>query len=178
MNRIPYPDPETLSAAKRALLDGASGVLNVSRMAMHATDALWLAQRRLGQAAVYESTLDERLREMLILRVAYLSDSEYELFHHLSIAEHAGVTAEQRDAMRTGNFAQLTADERALANFVTEVVRDVRPSDETLQTVRDAYGLPLVFEMIVLIGSYMLTARVAAASGVECDEVAVSAWKR
>lgn len=177
--RIPYPDPDTLSAAKRAVLEGAAGrVLNVSRMAMHATDALWLAQRQLGQAAVYESTLDPRLREMLILRVAYLSESDYELFHHLSIAEASGVTATQRDAMRTGDFSQLTVEERALAGFVTEVVRDVAPSDAALQAARDAFGLPLVFEMIVVIGSYMLTARVAAASGVERDEIAVTGWQR
>jgi len=179
MNRVPYPDPEALSAEKRAVLSGAEGrVLNVSRMAMHAPDALWLAQRRLGRAAVYEAVLDARLREMLILRVAYLSGSEYELFHHLKIAETAGVTPEQSDAMRTGNFSALSDQDRALADFVTEVVRDVSPSDKTLQAARDAFGLPLVFEMVVLIGGYMLTARVAAVSGVELDEVPVKGWQR
>jgi len=179
MNRVPYPNPETLSAEKRAVLSGAEGrVLNVSRMAMHAPDALWLAQRRMGRAAVYEAVLDARLREMLILRIAHLSGSEYELFHHLRIAETAGVTPEQSDAMRTGDFSGLTEQDRALATFVTEVVRDVSPSDAALQAARDAFGLPLVFEMVVLIGSYMLTARVAAVSGAELDDVAVTGWHR
>jgi len=178
MTRLPYPDPATLSAEKRDVLSGAAGrVLNVSRMAMHAPDALWAAQRKLGRATVYEATLDERLRELLILRVAYLSDSDYELFHHLRIAENAGVTPEQREAMRTGDFSALTDEERALANFVTEIVRDVSPSDATLQAARDAFGLPLVFEMVILIGGYMTTARVAAVSGVELDDVAVTGWK-
>lgn len=179
MSRIPYPDPETVSAEKRAVLDGAEGrVLNVSRMAMHAPDPLWLLQRRLGRAAIYDTTLDDRLREMLILRVAYLCRSDYELFHHLSIAENLGVTAEQRDAMRSGDFSGLTAQERALADFVTEVVRDVSPSDATLQAARAEFSLTHIFEMVVLIGSYMLTARVAAVGGVEPDADAVTGWHR
>lgn len=177
MTRIPYPDPDTLSAEKREVLSGASGrVLNVSRMAMHAPDPLWSAQRRLGRATVYEATLDARLRELLILRVAYLSNSEYELFHHLRIAETAGVTPAQADAMRTGDLSALTADERALTDFVTEVVRDVSPSDATLAAARAAFGIPLLFEMLVLIGGYMLTARVAALGGVELDAVPVTGW--
>ena len=179
MSRIPYPDPETLSAEKREVLSGASGrVLNVSRMAMHTPDALWAPQRALGLATVYEATLDPRLRELLILRVAYLSDSAYELFHHLTIAENLGVTPEQRDAMRTGDFSGPTAQERALADFVTEIVRDVSPSDATLQAARDAFGLSLVFEMIILVGGYMMTARVAAVSGADLDDVPVAGWKR
>lgn len=178
MSRFPYPDPETLSEQKRHVLTGAEGrVLNVSRMAMHAPDGLWLAQRRLGRAVVYETTLDERLREMLILRVAYLSNSEYELFHHLSIAENLGVTAAQRDAMRTGDFSTLTEQERVLATFVTEVVCDVSPSDETLERARAIFPTEHLFEMVVLCGGYMLTARMAALGGVEVDDTAVAGWK-
>jgi 4-carboxymuconolactone decarboxylase len=178
MSRFPYPDPATLSADKKEVMTGSSGrVLNVSRMAMHTPDALWLAQRRLGRATVFESTLDPRLRELLILRVAYLSGSEYELFHHLKIAENLGVTAEQREAMRTGDFSGLTPQERALADFVTEVVRDVSPSDATLQAAKDAFPTPHIFEMVVLIGGYMITARMAAVGGVELDDVAVEGWK-
>ena len=179
MSRIPYPDPETLSAEKREILSGAAGrVLNVSHMAMHAPDALWLAQRRLGRATVYESTLDEKLRELLILRVAYLCGSDYELFHHLSIAENVGVTADQRDAMRTGDFSCLSKQERALADFVTEVVRDVSPSDATLRAAREVFSLTHIFEMVIMIGGYMTTARMAAVGGVEPDEIAVTGWQR
>lgn len=179
MSHVPYPEPDTLSEEKREVLSGTTGrVLNVSRMAMHAPDALWLAQRRLGRAMVYDSTLDEKLRELLILRVAYLCGSEYELFHHLSIAENLGVTAEQRDAMRTGDFSALSSQERALVNFVTEVVRDVSPSDATLRDAREAFPLPQIFEMVILIGGYMMTARMAAVGRVEPDDAAVTGWQR
>lgn len=179
MSRVSYPDPNDLSQRKRDILAGAEGrVLNVSRMAMHAPDALWLAQRQLGRATVYEATLEPWLRELLVLRVAYLSDSEYELFHHLKIAEAVGVTATQRDAMRTGDFGALTPQEQALAEFVTQVVRDVAPSDATLAAVRAVFPISQVFEMVILIGGYMTTARMAAVSGVELDEVAVTGWTR
>src|SRR5690606_30326480 len=35
LSRIPYPDPETLSEQKRAILSGPGPVLNISRMIMH-----------------------------------------------------------------------------------------------------------------------------------------------
>jgi alkylhydroperoxidase family enzyme len=179
MTRFPYPDPDSLSEAKRTVLAGTQGrVLNVSRMAMHAPDALWLGQRQLGRAAVYESTLDERLRELLILRVAYLSKSDYELFHHLSIAKNLGVTAEQIDAMRTGDFARLSKDEQALAQFVTEIVANVSPSDATLERARASFPTEQLFEMVVLCGSYMLTARMAALGGVEFDDAPVASWHK
>lgn len=178
MSRIPYPDPKTLSAEKRHVLDGGEGrVVNVSRMAMHAPDRLWLTQRQLGRAVIFDTTLDDRLREMLILRVAYLANSDYELFHHLSIAENLGVTVAQREAMRTGEFSALTEQERALGNFVTEVVRDVAPSDATVAEALVHFSLEQLFEMVVVCGSYMLTARLAGLGGVEPDDVAIANWR-
>jgi 4-carboxymuconolactone decarboxylase len=179
MSRLPYPDPATLSPEKSEVLTGSSGrVLNVSRMLMHAPDPLWSAQRKLGRATVYEATLDERLREILILRVAYLSNSEYELFHHLKIAENLGVTLEERESLRTGDFAALGPQERALAAFVTEVVRDVSPSDATLQALREVFPIPQIFEIVILIGGYMTTARIAAVGGVDLDGTAVEGWHK
>jgi len=178
MSRIPYPDPETLSVEKRRVLDGAEGrVVNVSRMAMHAPQGLWFTQRQLGRAVIFDTTLDDRLREMVILRVAYLSNSDYELFHHLSISENLGVTVAQQEAMRTGDFSALTEQERTLGIFVTEVVRDVAPSDATLAQARAQFSIEQLFEMVVVCGSYMLTARMAGLGGIEPDGVAIANWR-
>jgi 4-carboxymuconolactone decarboxylase len=174
MSRLPYPEPATLSDRQRRVLDGAEGrVLNISRMAMHAPEGLWFAQRQLGRAVVFDTTIDDRLRELVILRVAHLSGSDYELFHHLNVAKALGVTSVQGEAMRTGDFSGLTDAEAALGAFATEVIRDVSPSDATLARARDHFPLEQLFEIVVLCGSYMMTARMAALGGIEPDAIAV-----
>jgi hypothetical protein len=53
---------------------------------------------------------------------------------------------------------------------------NVSPTDETLAAARACYPDSLLFEVIGLIGSYMMTARLAAVGGVENDEEAVAKW--
>ena len=175
MTRIPYPDVSQMTGEKKAMMSGGR-VLNVVRMSMHVNDTLWSAQSRLGHATVFGADMEERLREVLILRVAYLSDSEYELFHHLSIARRLGLGEDKIDALRTGDFALLSPEERAVAEFTSEVLLDISPSVRTLAAVRALFSDALVMEMVLLIGSYMTTARVIAVSGIECDTNAVEAW--
>jgi 4-carboxymuconolactone decarboxylase len=177
MTRIPYPDPATLCAAKQArLADTSFPAINVVRMAMHTPDELWAAQRSLGRACVLHTTITDRERELLILRVAYLSNSPYELHHHLSLAKTAGLTGAEIDAMRSGDYACLAAKDRALAQFVSEVVLDVSPSDKTLAAMREAFGDVQLFEVLAIVAHYMSIARQAAVSGIELDSEAVTDW--
>ncbi len=161
MPRMPYPDPSTLSDEKRAYIDLLGPrMLNVVRMSLHTPHGLWEVQRDLAGGSVMKATIDPRLREVLILRVAWLSKSEYELYHHLSIARNLGMSEETLRALETGDYAALTPQERAIAQFTTELVVDITPGDETLAAVRALFSDALIFEMIALIGNYMMTARV------------------
>lgn len=177
MSRIPYPVVTTLSQIKQDIF-AAYGpkLLKVSYMTMHAPDAYWASWRSLGIAAVETKTLDPRLKEYIILRVAYMSDSAYELHHHTSLAAQLGVGEEVFAALKTGDFSSFTPLERAVCQFATEVVRDVSPSDETLAQVREHISDERVFEIVCLIGSYMLTARIAAVGGCEPEATAVQDW--
>jgi len=176
--RVPYPDPETLSEEKQAVLTTVSPMLNIMRMLMMAPDPFWRAQRALGRAAVQSISISDRHRELLILRVAYLSNSDYELYHHLPLGRTAGLSGAQCEAMRTGDYAALDETERALAQFVTELVQDVTPGDATLAEMRAHFPDPQMFEVIMIVGYYMMVARVIGVSGLECDETALEAWAK
>ncbi|KEQ53822.1 carboxymuconolactone decarboxylase family protein [Sphingobium chlorophenolicum] len=177
MPRIPYPDPATLSDTKREVLSGAFGrVLNISRMAMHAPDAFWAAQRALGRAAIFDIGIGQRQRELIILRVAYLSRSDYEIYHHESIAAALGMTDAEMKALETGDFVAFAADEACLCEFVSEVVTNVSPSDRTLASMQEHFSLPAIFEVLIIACTYMMLARIAAVSGPEIDVEAVTAW--
>ena len=176
MSRIPYPPLDSLSAIKRErAADPTRQLLNVSRMAFHATDALWKAQAELGRATIQHAELEPRLREMVIVRVAWLEQSEYELFHHRPIARRAGVSSAELAAIEGGDLSTLGARERALVAFVSEVVDEVAPADPTLAEARNHFSDQLLFETVVIIGSYMMTARIAAVGGVELENEPVSA---
>ncbi len=177
MSRIPYPDRAQLSEAKRASLDRGGRVLNVVRMAMHAPEVLWARQRDISIATVTDTTIDPRLREVLILTVGALSHSDYELHHHRSIARGIGMTDAAIAAIEAGDYAALDEAARVVAQFTAELVRDVSPSDATLAAARALFGDALIFEMVAIIGVYMMTARVIAVGGCEIDDVAVSSWE-
>ena len=176
-SRIPYPSIDDLSPAKHdRIFDPSRNVLlNVSRMALHASDGLWGAQAALGRATI-DADLDSRLREMVILRVAHLQNSEYELFHHRSIARHLGVGEAEMAAIEGEDHAALSPAERALIAFVSAVVRDVSPDDATLAAMRSHYDDRFLFDIVVVIGSYMLTARLAAVGGVAIEDQPVAGW--
>lgn len=178
MSRIPYPPLDRLSPVKHArIFDPARKVvLNVSKMALHIPDPLWEAMADLGRATIYGTTMDARLREMVIVRVAHLQQSDYELFHHRAIAVNQGVTPAELAALEGGDLGLLAPDERALIDYVSEVVRDVSPCDATLAVARKHFPDSLLFEAIVIIGGYMMTARIAAVGGVEFDPQPVESW--
>ena len=178
MSRIPYPTREQLSETKRAYLDAPDRrLLNVVRMAMHTPDVLWARQRDLATATVFDTSIDPRLREVLILRVGAISRSDYELHHHRSIARRLGMDDATIAAIEGGDFVGLGEEERVVAQLTTELVEDVSPSDATLAAARVLFSDALIFEMIAIIGVYMMTARIIGVGGCEVDEEAVSSWE-
>jgi 4-carboxymuconolactone decarboxylase len=177
MPRIPYPDPADLSEEKRKTLEiPGPGTLNISRMYLHNPDILWKGQHALAVASVRGTTIEHRLREVLILRVAYLSRSDYELFHHETIARNLGLTEPEMEALRTGDLAALGEKEAVLARFVTEVVEQVSPSDEALAALRRHFLDAQVIEITTIVGYYMMLARVAAVGGIETEDKAIQSW--
>lgn len=179
MSRIPYPDPARLSPAKREYAANPDRrMLNIAWMAMHAPDPFWKAQLDLATAAVFDSAMDPKHREVLILTVAGISRCEYELFHHRSIARTLGFDDATVEALITGNIDGLPHDQKVVAQFTAEVVRDVAPRDETIAAVRALLSDELIFEMVAIICLYMTTARIIGVGGVEIDEHAVSSWDK
>jgi 4-carboxymuconolactone decarboxylase len=145
-----------------------------SAWAAHAETAFrpWLA---FGGSLLSSLELDARVRELAILRVARLSGADYEWVQHVPIALAVGATEGQVAAIERGDLddGALGEPERAALRFTTEVVRDVRASDEALAALTAAGLSPReVVELLLVIGQYMLVARLAETAGIEVDEPA------
>ena len=171
MTRIPYPDVSKLPEATQQTL--AKVGLNVVRMVANASQSLFEAQGKLGTAIANPEVLEPRLRETVILRVAHLSNSAYELHHHISIGRTVGLSEAELVALAESNYGSLAPLLAAAARFTDEVVTQLSPSDETLERLRKHASDQTVMNIVLTIGCYMSIARVIAVTGIELDSTAL-----
>jgi len=98
MARIPYPELEDLPEEVRTAAEKLPA-LNIMRMFLNApTNAIPLLS--FGQSILTKQELDDRLRELAILRVAHLTGANYMWTQHVPLAKETGVTDEQVAALR------------------------------------------------------------------------------
>ncbi len=167
MQRIPYPD---VSGYRRVRNEPWRPCrLNIVRISAHATQALFDAQGQLGRAVANPQVLEPRLRETIILRVAHLSNSNYELHHHVPLGRAAGLTEKDLQAIAQRDYGTLDPLLGAAARFTDEVVLHASCSDETLARLRHVASDSIVVNIVLTIGCYMSIARLIAVSGIELD---------
>jgi alkylhydroperoxidase family enzyme len=171
MPRIPYPDPESLTPLQRSTSEGS---LNIGRMMAHMPDKLLAAFGDFGRAVLQNEELNEHLRELVIVRVGYLSNSAYELHQHIQLARKIGIPEAKLEGLKFGPDAScFDVKERAMLRLVDELVRNVCPCDATLADVREQMSVAEIFSVIAAVGVYMMICRLLETTGVELDEEGV-----
>src|ERR1700752_1238309 len=93
MTRIAYRRLEDMSDQARELTV-ERGNLNVYRVLANA-DKVFTGWMLAGRAALTSPVLPIRLRELVVLRTAYLMDCPYELGQHTDVARTAGVSSDE-----------------------------------------------------------------------------------
>jgi 4-carboxymuconolactone decarboxylase len=171
--RLPYVDPADAPEPVRDALQRVPP-LNIFRMMANAETAFrpWL---RWGATLLGELQLDPLLRELSILRVARLTPhAEYEWVQHVPIAMAVGASDEQIAALERDDpeAACLSADQHVVLRFTTEVVHDAQASDATLDRLARILSPREIVELLMVIGQYMMVARVMATTRMELDEPA------
>ncbi|OFV89250.1 MAG: hypothetical protein A3J75_08615 [Acidobacteria bacterium RBG_16_68_9] len=170
MARIPYLDPNHASDEVRTTFAKLAAPLNVFRM-MAQAQTNFRPLVRLGTSILSQQTLDAKLRELAILRVAMLSGARYEWIQHVPIARAVGATDEQIEALERGDAGapSFNTRERLVLRFTTEVVRDVRASDAVMVEMPTCFTPQEIVELILAIGFYMLMARLMETTGVDLE---------
>jgi alkylhydroperoxidase family enzyme len=176
MARIPYAEAAAQPESVREYI-GRSGGLNILRMLSHASPGVFEGFNGLSRGLMMESQLDPQLREIAILRVGYLSRAAYEIYHHEAIGRGVGLSEQQLEAIRAGDAAAavLTPPQRAVLAFADDVVLNVRAGDDTLQAVRGVLDDRGLVDLIMVIGCYMMVARLLETTGVDIDQLPLSA---
>ena len=117
------------------------------------------------------SALPPRDREILILRIGWLCQSEYEFGQHSMIGQHAGLTSEEISRITEGPEAKgWTAFEAALIRAVDELHSDAFVGDATWHALAEHYDEKQMIDLIMTVGMYNLISMALNSLGVQLDE--------
>lgn len=175
MARIPLVDENASPdiAALVAKIRGArGGQLHEFYRALLHTPGLASAWFDFNNAVRFQTGLDDRVRELVIMRVAVLTGCDYVFSVHQALyAKPAGVAPEQVDALRDWRKSSLfTGRDTALLAYVDAMTRDVDVPDAAFEGMRRHFGDREVVEVTVLIAAYNMHTRFLKALGFEPDK--------
>ena len=172
MDRVPLIDEDAtadVAALARKIRGARRGQLHVFyRALLHSPDlaAGWF---EINNTVRVRSTLDDRTRELVIMRVARLTGCEYVWKgHEAQYAAVAGLTSPEIAALREGSpSAAFDARERALLAYVEAMTRDVAVPDGIFAEMKRHFDDRTIVEVTVLVGAYNMQTRVLRALGIE-----------
>lgn len=176
MARLPYVDPAEAPEAVREVFARLPVKLKIFQLMANA-ETCFRPMIRLGAAILGQQQLAAKLRELAILRVARLSDAEYEWVQHVPIAKRVGVTDAQLAALEADaiDAACFDAAERAVLGFTSELVARARPSDAAFEALARLVSPREIVELVVAIGYYMLIARLMETARIDLEPAAGTA---
>lgn len=120
--------------------------------------------------ALRGSSLNPKLRELAILTVGYCTNSKYEIAHHQSHAEKAGVSTEQLRSVAKFNDSPLFDEqEKAVMVFARESTQQVEVGDETWNAVARFLSEPELIALTLTVAWYNSGVRLMGALAIELE---------
>jgi alkylhydroperoxidase family enzyme len=126
--------------------------------------------QRLGNSILKGEGLSPKLRELAILRVGSLAQSEYEFKQHTAIALQNGISQKQIDEIVDWAASEhFDERERAVLAYTDAVARDIRVRDETFARLRTFLNEEEIIELTAVIGYYGMACRILVALEVDLE---------
>jgi len=143
---------------------------NVYKTLAHDVD-LYNRWSPLGRFVLDGSSLPPREREIVMLRMGWLCQSEYEWAQHARIAKaQAGLSNQDVHRIAEGPAAAGWSDfERTLLRMVDELRYDTMISDATWNALRARYSVQQVIEALYTAAQYQLVSMALNTLGVQLD---------
>jgi 4-carboxymuconolactone decarboxylase len=125
---------------------------------------------RLGNSILNSEILDPKLRELAILRVGNLLQSEYEFTKHVVIGKQAGVTMDQINELSSWTSSgKFTDIERAVLQYTDEMTLKVKVSDGTFANLKRFFDDATIVKLTATIGYYGMVCRILVALQIELE---------
>ena len=173
MALVPYADDDAEDERVRAVLGRLPEPrINLFTMLANAP-ALIGPTLRLGEAILTKSDLDVVLRELVILRTARITGTEYEWVQHEAIARLVGIEEEKIRAVGRGETggAPLAPRESLALAIVGELLDDGTPSADLVKRGESELGRAQLLELLIVAGYYAMLGGVMRAVRLDVDSV-------
>jgi alkylhydroperoxidase family enzyme len=120
---------------------------------------------------LFASSLSPRQRELLVLRVASVRNSEYEWRQHAILAGDAGIDGDEVARVALGPEAPgWSAPDRAMLRAVDELIGEGVVSDPTWATLADELDERQLMDLVFTVGAYDLLAMAFRSFDIELDD--------
>jgi 4-carboxymuconolactone decarboxylase len=117
-----------------------------------------------------KSTLPERERELVILRIGYLCRSGYEWGQHVLIARRAKISDDEIRDIQVGPSAKRWSEvERLLLQATDELHADAHIADATWQGLAKHFSTQQLMDIVFTVGQYNLVSMALNSFGVQAD---------
>lgn len=105
------------------------------------------------------STLEVRVREILILRLSWLRKAEYEYVQHVILGLRAGLTTEELERIEQGPDAPgWSAADADLLRATDELCFDAKISKPTWDRLLTRFSIQQIMDLIFVVGCYEVLA--------------------
>ncbi|MGN8550032.1 alkylhydroperoxidase family enzyme [Bradyrhizobium elkanii] len=161
MARLPYLEADQVAPEYRDMLKRNT---NLHKLLVNSPD-MARAFNGVGGYIRFKSKLDPRLRELAILQVGWLEQSEYEFTHHVKIGKEFGVTDEDIQGLiaeTDGRLSKLEPLAKAILKGAREMVRELAMSDATFAEIRQHLSDEHMADLVLTIAFYCAVVRVLA----------------
>jgi alkylhydroperoxidase family enzyme len=168
--RISLVDPENASQPIRDAL-AQLPVINVFRALANA-ESLYPNFSAYMLQLFRPMELDKALERMIVLHVVKRSDCFYAWRQNVVVGHSVGVTDEQIAALERGEINACCFDEVAQAafTFTNEVMDLIEATNRSFNAMKKHFSDRAIVEMLYVIGTYMMVARVLRTGRIPLDE--------
>ena len=154
-----HPELADLIARIRGARRGR--LINVYKLLLHspALAESWFAH---NNAVRWKTELDGRLRELVIIRIGFISGVDYIVRQHVpALAIPEGLTLDECEALKDWQPSSLFGErDRAALAYTDAMTREIRVPDPVHAPLKGFFSQRQIVELTVLIGTYNMHVRV------------------
>jgi len=171
------PADQAKEAAQAVDMIPAFAELNIFRLMLHRPKTA-KALADLLVSLLFGGELEDRLRELLIMRIGWVTGSDYEWTQHWRIAREQFGCSEQDLLELRGDWRSSTHfgdDEKALLAAVDALLEEGTLSDELANQCLERFGRNSTIELATAVGCWRLVSKVTNALRIPLEE-GIASW--
>jgi alkylhydroperoxidase family enzyme len=161
--------PDTVDLVDRIKLQRRGSVLKLYKALLHSPPLAETWFEHLN-AVRWKTQLEGRLRELVIIRIAWIHAVHYVIKQHIPrLAEAEGVTPDDWEALRhwPANAERFSEAERAALDYTEAMTLSTDVSDKTFAQLGPHFSERQIVDLTVLIATYNMHIRVIKALRIE-----------